>query len=242
MISESQFIIDGNCVVAKALENVLSLILPGTSFTRARSDENTADFVRKVALSPQRRDSTHLISVTPLSTCLSPNRMFELHCQYRRRILGGVRWEGALIFVGQHGATGDELTQLQPFSKLEAGHHVLITPISLLALLDTVNSAGPVYSEKWIQELTAIVGLTDLKRALEAAERADVELEAQLAGLKQGIDQILGDGLLGKLLAHRDVISRLREIRNSVEQIRSVSPQQVHELTSNIREVMARYL
>lgn len=242
MIIDSRFIIVGDCVVAKALENVLSLILPETPVTRARSDESSADFVRKAAMSPRRRDSTHLISVTPLSTCLSPNRMFELHCTYRRKTLGGVSWEGALIFVGRQEATGTELTQLQPFSKIGAGHHVLITPISLITLLETMNDAGAVYGEKWIQELTAIGGLADLRKALEAAERADVELEVRVAGLKQAINQILEDDLLSKLLAHRDVISRLRSLRNSVERIRSVSLQQVHKLTTEIRDVMARYL
>ena len=205
-------------------------------------EDDAEESLREAGSSSQKRDSTHLIIVTPLSSTMSPDQLFECHCRFRPKRMGRSFWEGAIIFVGRPGFAKSELTDLEPFSNIGCGHHVEHAPVQLLSLLLAMNKASPIYAEKWLHELTAITGLADLKRLLHDAGASSVPDEHQLFNIKNAIDQLLKDKLLNKLLAHVAVIGLLRSLSQSIETTGGFSEQTFQQLVLDLRDTMKAYL
>jgi len=247
-----QFVVLGNCPVAKALQCVLTLICGECSIQAADDEESAKYLLWDAGDSPTGRDTTHLIAVLPSITPMTPNRLFKTHCRLRpgdaqtATLLGpGPGWSGAILFVGWAGEGRDQLIQLPPFSQIEAGHAVVTIPLKLPSLLQEMANLEPLYPEKWKQALLKIEGLASFKQTLRQVATSSGEPAHQLQCLVDALGQILADKLLDKLLEHREVIGALRGLRESLAQITSplTSPSilDVKNAVAKIREIMRDY-
>jgi hypothetical protein len=243
-----QFVVLGQCAVAKALHSVLTQICAESSM-HAAADEKTAKYLLwDAGDSPTRRDTTHLIVVTSSRIPMTPNRLFKTHCRLRpgdaqtATLLGpGPGWSGAILFVGWAGEGRNQLTQLPPFSQIEAGHAVVTIPLKLPNLLHKMANLEPLYPEKWKQALLKIEGLGSFKQLLREVETSTGGPAQSLQCLGDALDQLLTDKLLDKLLEHREVIGALRELRNSLVGLTSPSTSDVMSGVSRVREIMRDY-
>jgi len=248
-IPAQSYVILGDCLVAKSLQQALSAILGPDAITIA-SDENAAEVMLWEAGDDQLRyDTTHLIHVSPAARPLSPDVLFRTHCRFRpsdRRpaaLIGfGPGWAGAIIFVGLVARNMNELAELPPFSRIPGSHYVEPVPVSLCRLLQKITTVTPLYGEKWKQQLTAIEGLANFRQALEFAENTGNEPADALRKIRTVIDAVLRDKLLNKLWTHREVFGELRKVRNTLGTAKEFSAFDLSEATKSIRSILRDYL
>jgi hypothetical protein len=243
-----QFVVLGNCPAGKALQSVLTRICTKWSIQTAADDETAKYLLWDAGDSPTRRDTTHLIVVTPSRIPMTPNRLFKTHCRLRpgdaqtATLLGpGPGWSGAILFVGWAGEGRNQLTQLPPFSQIEVGHAVVTIPLKLPDLLHKMANLEPLYPEKWKQALLKIEGLASFKQLLHEVETSTAEPAQSLQYLADALDQLLADKLLDKLLEHREVIGAMRELRNTLGGLPTASPSDVKNAVVKVRQIMRDY-
>jgi hypothetical protein len=198
--------------------------------------------------SPMLSDKTHFVYVS--SVPLMPDQLFRAHCRLRpndtqdatidRR---GPGWSGGIVFVGPVLRNLEELTKIEPFSRVAVGHTVVPFPFLLKDLLLAMARMRPIYPDAWRDSLLALEGLANLKSVLRNIENSRAPVVEHLEKLSVALKDILEDRLLDKLLAHREVVGELRIVVTSInEAIARRNTRAAAGFLRRIREILAYYL
>jgi hypothetical protein len=247
-VTAKRFVVCGDNVIARSTKLALLRTINPSKLDYFPMETDARERVWQAGDSSTLSDSTHLIYVT--ATALMPDQLFRIHCRFRpnesqdatidRR---GPGWSGGIVFVGPVVGNLEDLTKIEPFSRITVGHAVIPAPFLLKDLLLAIAQMRPIYPDAWKDSLMALDGLANLKTVLRSLETACVPLVEHLQKLMDAILSILDDRLLDKLLAHREVVGELRLLVVSIQgALASQSIDALDGFSRRIREILADYL
>jgi hypothetical protein len=224
LLGGKRFVVCGEDPTRSAIYNSLAKVLGGNRLDLARNEWEVQDFLWSAGDSIQLSDTTHLVFAS--SSPLTAEKMFHIHYRFRPNdrknatICGfGPGWSGGIVFIGPNTQDLNKLISMEPFNRIRAGHEVLPSSALLLNLLITIAKLKPVYPDKWKEALLSIEGLSSLKSIFRMLNGKATLSKNDLQILSDAINKLLADDLLGKLLAHQEVIGRLREIAQEIATI-----------------------
>ncbi len=243
-----RLVVCGDAPLRHALYNSLAQVVNRSRLDLASDEEEARECLWMAGDSPQLSDATHLILVS--SSQLTAERLFRVHCRCRPNARQdatlngfGPGWSGGILFIGPNKQDFKQLVEMEPFHRVRAGHEVLASSASLLNVVVAVSNLKPIYPEKWKAVLLSIKGFSGLRSALQKISKKPARSRDDLKTLLDELDGLLADDLLGKLLAHREVIRKLREIVGAVREHLAKDCQDYSDKYTNaIRTVLADYL
>jgi hypothetical protein len=207
-----------------SIYNSLAQVVDANRLDLASNEEEVRDCLWTAGDSAQLSDTTHLVFVS--MSPLTADKMFLTHCRCRPNdgrdaTLSGLGpgWSGGIVFIGPNARDLNELVSMEPFNRVRAGHEVLPSSARLLNLLLAIAKLEPIYPEKWKEALLSLEGLSNLKSIFINMEAKATLSKRDLQSLLDALSNLLAHDLLAKLLAHREVIGRLREIALEIGEV-----------------------
>lgn len=219
-----RMVVCGDDPMRYSIYNSLAQVVNANRLDLASNEEEVRECLWTAGDSAQLSDATHLVFVS--TSLLTAEKMFLTHCRCRPNdrqdaTLNGLGpgWSGGIVFIGPNTRDLNKLVSMEPFNRIRAGHEVLPLSALLLNVLLAIAKLEPIYPEKWKEALLSLEGLSKLKSIFSKLETKATLSKSDLQSLLDVLNNLLADDLLGKLLAHREVISRLREIARVIGEI-----------------------
>ena len=224
LLEGKRFVVFGDDPIRFAIYNSLANILDADRLDLAGNEREVQDILWSAGDSNQLSDTTHLVFASRLP--LTAEKIFHTHCRFRPNdrknamILGfGPGWSGGIIFIGPNTRDFENLVSMEPFNKIKAGHDVIPSSAPLLKLLLAIAKLQPLYPGKWKDLLYSLGSLSSIKSIFRMLKGKATLSKNDLQILSDAISKLLADDLLGKLLAHQEVIGRLREIGQEIASV-----------------------
>lgn len=217
LLDGKRFVVCGDDPMRYSIYNSLARVFSANRLDLASNEEEVRECLWTAGDSAQLSDTTHLVFVS--MSPLTAEKMFLTHCRCRPNdgrdaTLNGLGpgWSGGIVFIGPNTRDLNKLVSMEPFNRVRAGHEILPLSALLLNLLLAIAKLEPIYPERWKEALLSLEGLSSLKSIFRKLEAKATLSKCDLQSLLDALSDLLADDLLGKLLAHREVIGRLREI------------------------------
>ena len=222
LLSGKRIVVVGDDPLRHSLYNSLTSVFDRAKLDLAADEDEAREILWMAGDSNQLSDSTHLVVVS--NTTLYPEEVFRIHCRCRPNDRQdatlesrGPGWSGGIVFIGPNTRDLHELAEMEPFHRIRAGHAVIPSTTLLLKILLSIARLKPIYPSKWKETLLSLEGLARLKVILKNLEKKSPVSTSDLRTLLDALRSLLADDLLGKLLAHREVIGKLRELVRAMD-------------------------
>lgn len=224
LLAGKRFVVCGEDPCRRSVYNSLAQVVNRNRLDLANDEDDAREYLWMAGDSALLSDATHLVFVS--ASLLAADKMFRTHCRCRPNdrqdaTLNGLGpgWSGGIIFIGPNTRDLNKLVEMEPFNRIRAGHEVLPSSSLLLNVLLAVAKLEPIYPEKWKEALLSLEGLSNLKSILCKLEKKTTLPKRDMQSLLDALSDLLADDLLGRLLAHREVIGRLREIARAIGEV-----------------------